>query len=979
MSSTENNGIQHLPEYTTDLHQVIDSERSFIQKRREYYGIDTQEKEDTKPQPLWGLAISGGGIRSATLGQGLIQRFITSGWMKKFDYLSTVSGGGYIGAAFTSLLNQPPETYVQPGDDPESAPGLDPDTSPLVLLMDRKAETPIEPITPAEPRQRSRYMPAEFEKAREEGVTHKNPIDLDYKKPEATKLDARHQIHHLRTHGEYLTPDKTIFSRDIQRLVGWVIAGILHNMLLIGLAMTAYVCLHYIVFDKVSDHQFFTDMQSLKSDGEAVAATIDEGDWMGSFMAFWRDDLGGFLGEYVDAGIAFRWLFLSAILVGVAGGLLFIFSIILTIRRIKEYGEAVAAGKRKPVSEAGRTAEDYFESRFLKRFNLVNIFGGPVVAGAIWLIASQMGLVLASDYRALFSLPLGWAVGNALVIYLLLPLLTKPDQGRSSRSLMAGLRGGAFYGIVISLLMPVYVLALFSFGYFFNRVVFTAFSGISSVVSVVVGYFALSSKNENNSLLNRLMSNLRLPILSLSVVLAAALATSVITTTITSYMNAAEPSYYLPLIFLAGSVSLFILLGSVVNSNRLSLHYFYRDRLSETYLKTDGRIKPNDFQRQGLPLVNLRNDEDLAIKDIGWRKMPNGEKVPYVRMPYPIIVTALNLEGSDELVRKDQRSDHFIFTPNYSGSNTTGYARGDIYRGGGTKYGRAMTISAAAVHSRMGSASFFAQSFLTTLLNLRLGYWMENPWFYRGHMQSHWIDSPIKYAWLRLRGWKNAPKLAGEKPEGRFKLQFNPNQSFTFWPFYLWQEILGNMHARHRLINLSDGGHNGDNLGLLPLIHRRCKLIVVADFEQDNDFIFQSFNHVVRMANIEENTRIRIDLSPLIPEQKGKDRIGLSEASVATGSILYPDNSEGRLIYIKSSVCPAPASEIDRQLHVPDEPIPVNVFHYHSMMPDFPHQSTADQYFDDAQFEAYRSLGFHLGGLANGPITRATKDLENLS
>ena len=29
--------------------------------------------------------------------------------------------------------------------------------------------------------------------------------------------------------------------------------------------------------------------------------------------------------------------------------------------------------------------------------------------------------------------------------------------------------------------------------------------------------------------------------------------------------------------------------------------------------------------------------------------------------------------------------------------------------------------------------------------------------------------------------------------------------------------------------------------------------------------------------------------------------------------------------------------------------------------PDFPHHSTADQFFTEAQFEAYRSLGEHVG------------------
>ena len=47
--------------------------------------------------PLVGFAISGGGIRSATFGLGLLQAFESFGFFKHIDYLSTVSGGGYIG------------------------------------------------------------------------------------------------------------------------------------------------------------------------------------------------------------------------------------------------------------------------------------------------------------------------------------------------------------------------------------------------------------------------------------------------------------------------------------------------------------------------------------------------------------------------------------------------------------------------------------------------------------------------------------------------------------------------------------------------------------------------------------------------------------------------------------------------------------------------------------------------------------------
>jgi hypothetical protein len=36
------------------------------------------------------------------------------------------------------------------------------------------------------------------------------------------------------------------------------------------------------------------------------------------------------------------------------------------------------------------------------------------------------------------------------------------------------------------------------------------------------------------------------------------------------------------------------------------------------------------------------------------------------------------------------------------------------------------------------------------------------------------------------------------------------------------------------------------------------------------------------------------------------------------------------------------------------------VLNYRKANPDYPHQSTADQWFDEAQFESYRALGYHI-------------------
>src|SRR5205823_2118706 len=66
-----------------------------------------------------GLAFSGGGIRSATFNLGFLQGLAALGLLKKFDYLSTVSGVGYIGSWLAAWIRR----EGGPAGDPEP-PGL---------------------------------------------------------------------------------------------------------------------------------------------------------------------------------------------------------------------------------------------------------------------------------------------------------------------------------------------------------------------------------------------------------------------------------------------------------------------------------------------------------------------------------------------------------------------------------------------------------------------------------------------------------------------------------------------------------------------------------------------------------------------------------------------------------------------------------------------------------------------------------------
>ena len=68
---------------------------------------------------LVGLAFSGGGIRSATFNLGVLQALADFGLLRLFHYVSTVSGGGYIGSWLTALIHRENEAGPRaPGDPP---------------------------------------------------------------------------------------------------------------------------------------------------------------------------------------------------------------------------------------------------------------------------------------------------------------------------------------------------------------------------------------------------------------------------------------------------------------------------------------------------------------------------------------------------------------------------------------------------------------------------------------------------------------------------------------------------------------------------------------------------------------------------------------------------------------------------------------------------------------------------------------------
>ncbi len=170
---------------------------------------------------------------------------------------------------------------------------------------------------------------------------------------------------------------------------------------------------------------------------------------------------------------------------------------------------------------------------------------------------------------------------------------------------------------------------------------------------------------------------------------------------------------------------------------------------------------------------------------------------------------------------------------------------------------------------------------------------------------------------------------------------FGNRFSWRVRPRLLVREMTMRLDEVRRWVNLSDGGHI-ENMAAIELLRRRCKLIVIGDGEQDDDHNFGGLATLIRTARLDLGVRIDIDLAPLRLDASRHCR-----SHAAIGRITYPGESEcGYLLYLKSS-CTGDEDDV--------------IGEYRRRHQPFPHESTADQSFDEGQFEAYRSLGQHIG------------------
>ena len=258
----------------------------------------------------------------------------------------------------------------------------------------------------------------------------------------------------------------------------------------------------------------------------------------------------------------------------------------------------------------------------------------------------------------------------------------------------------------------------------------------------------------------------------------------------------------------------------------------------------------------------------------------------------------------------------FMYSRRYCGCQATGWVRTEDYEARRAQNGslaNAMALSGAAVSAMMSTSA--PQRLLMLALNLNLGQWVQNP---KGRGRQY-RALPLRLA----LDWYRRPSKDGK---------------FCF---------------------VCDGGFT-DNLGIFTLLRRRCRLIIAMDAGCDGKHQFEDLSRIVRAARVHLGIRIvrkrtkrdkERDLVDMDTELLHLKNDGLCQQHFIVAKIQYPQDetgqkAEGWLVYMKSSLTGDESADI---------------LGYRNKVPEFPHESTMDQFYESARLETYRQLGVHIG------------------
>ncbi|MDF1791221.1 MAG: hypothetical protein P1U88_04880 [Thalassobaculaceae bacterium] len=376
-------------------------------------------------------------------------------------------------------------------------------------------------------------------------------------------------------------------------------------------------------------------------------------------------------------------------------------------------------------------------------------------------------------------------------------------------------------------------------------------------------------------------------------------------------MSTAEIVFWLT-VGLATTGALAAIASRNVNINRFSPHALYRNRLIRAYLGASRqRRRPDRF-------TGFDAADNIPVHTL-WppKPRPDGR---IDRCLFHVVNITLDIVDTSRLAWQQRKAASFTVSALHSGAAYKGYRPSRDYAGPrppyGISLGTAVAISGAAASPNMGSRSSPSITLLFALLNVRLGWWLGNP---------------------------------GKEGARTYKME---GPATAIRP--LLEETLGLTTGSNPYVYLSDGGHF-ENLGIYEMVRRRCRFILAIDAGRDPDFTFEDLGNAVRKTFIDLGVRITLPgLDALRNHPTAQDLAvdGRDIPYYAIGTIDYraadgPDCENGVLLYVKPAI------------HGTDSE-GAGVRSYAAANPTFPHQSTSDQWFDESQFESYRSLGLDI-------------------
>jgi hypothetical protein len=365
-----------------------------------------------------------------------------------------------------------------------------------------------------------------------------------------------------------------------------------------------------------------------------------------------------------------------------------------------------------------------------------------------------------------------------------------------------------------------------------------------------------------------------------------------------------------------------------VNINRFSLHSLYRNRLIRAYLGA------SNVEREVDPFTNFAVADNVWMYSLWPTQVDDGVWPPTSRAqwrPFHVINMALNIVSTKRLAWQERKAESFTVSPLHSGSRCLAYRSSARYGGAdGITLGTALAISGAAASPNMGYHSSSGITFLLALFNVRLGWWLGNP---------------------------------GEEGADTFHLD---GPRFAAGP--LFSEAFGLTTDDNPFVYLSDGGHFED-LGLYEMVRRRCRFIVVSDADADPTFAFEDLGNAVRKISIDLGVEITFHgVEALKKRPGGKHGVDIGENAPyhAIGEINYKaadgeSVKNGVVLYVKPGYHGTESAGIRS---------------YAIAHPDFPHETTANQWFSESQLESYRALGFEI---MDGILKDGSEDLSSIS